>query len=159
MQACATETLVQVFSCEFCEISINTFYTGHLWATASESSYWQVSVLCDRTIYLLSVLFVLTLASNVTVLYGKVAFSVLVLSAKKRYSSFLKKVLFSTVSIENVSTGCHIKTCRSLCIWHKYVIREWNLINFENLNKARGNQAASKLSKTQFFPVSIVKQC
>ena len=33
------------------------------------------------------------------------------------------------------------------------------LINFENLNKARGNQAASKLSKTQFFPVSIVNQC
>ena len=29
------ETLTQVFSCEFCELSKNTFFTGHLWATAS----------------------------------------------------------------------------------------------------------------------------
>ena len=27
----------EVFSCEFCEISKNTFFTEHLWATASES--------------------------------------------------------------------------------------------------------------------------
>ena len=27
------ETLAQVFSCELCEISKNTFFTGHLWAT------------------------------------------------------------------------------------------------------------------------------
>ena len=30
------ETLAQVFSCEFWEISKNTFFTEHLWATASE---------------------------------------------------------------------------------------------------------------------------
>ena len=29
------ETLAQVFSGEFCEISKNTFFTEHLWATAS----------------------------------------------------------------------------------------------------------------------------
>ena len=29
------ETLVQVFSCKFCEISNNTFFTEHLWATPS----------------------------------------------------------------------------------------------------------------------------
>ena len=29
------ETLVQVFSYEFCEISKNTFFTERLWATAS----------------------------------------------------------------------------------------------------------------------------
>ena len=29
------ETLAQVFSCEFCQISKNTFFTEHLWATAS----------------------------------------------------------------------------------------------------------------------------
>ena len=29
------ETLVQVFPCEFCEISKNTFFTEHLWVTAS----------------------------------------------------------------------------------------------------------------------------
>ena len=30
--------LAQVFFCEFCEISKNTFFTEHLWATASELS-------------------------------------------------------------------------------------------------------------------------
>ena len=30
------KTLVQVLSCEFCEISKITFFTKHLWATASE---------------------------------------------------------------------------------------------------------------------------
>ena len=29
------ETLAQVFSCKFCEISKNTFFTEHLWTTAS----------------------------------------------------------------------------------------------------------------------------
>ena len=29
------ETLAQVFSSEFCEISENTFFTEHVWATAS----------------------------------------------------------------------------------------------------------------------------
>ena len=29
------ETLAQVFSCEFCEISKNTFFTEHLWTDAS----------------------------------------------------------------------------------------------------------------------------
>ena len=29
------ETLVQVFSCEFCEISKNTFFTEHVWVTGS----------------------------------------------------------------------------------------------------------------------------
>ena len=29
------ETLAQMFSCEFCEISKNTIYTAHLWRTAS----------------------------------------------------------------------------------------------------------------------------
>ena len=34
------ETLAQVFSCEVSEISKNTFFTEHLWATASGSSIW-----------------------------------------------------------------------------------------------------------------------
>ena len=29
------ETLAQVISCEFCEISKNTFFTEHVWATTS----------------------------------------------------------------------------------------------------------------------------
>ena len=35
LQLYGKETLAQVFSCEFCEIFKNTFFTGHLWATAS----------------------------------------------------------------------------------------------------------------------------
>ena len=38
MQACnfiKKESLAQVFFCEFCDISENTFFTEHLWATAS----------------------------------------------------------------------------------------------------------------------------
>ena len=30
------ESLAQIFFCEFCEISKNTFFTEHLWATAFE---------------------------------------------------------------------------------------------------------------------------
>ena len=35
------ETLAQVFSCVFCEISENTSFTEHLWATASKHFFMQ----------------------------------------------------------------------------------------------------------------------
>ena len=38
------ETLAQVFSCEFCEISRNTFFTEHLWATVSISRHKMISL-------------------------------------------------------------------------------------------------------------------
>ena len=34
------ETLAHVFSCEFCEISKNTFFTEHLWTTASRKRFF-----------------------------------------------------------------------------------------------------------------------
>ena len=37
------DTLTQVFSCEFCEISKNTFFSEHLWATASESIFFNLT--------------------------------------------------------------------------------------------------------------------
>ena len=49
MQLYKKETLAQVFSCEFSEISKNTFFTEHIWATAS-------SVILKR-IFLLDVSF------------------------------------------------------------------------------------------------------
>ena len=60
-------------------------------------------------------LFVLTLTSNRAVLNGNVEFSILVLSTKIWYSSFLKKVFRFTESIENIQnfSDCHIKTLRS----------------------------------------------
>ena len=48
IQACnfiKKATLTQVFSCEFCEISKNTFFIEHLWATAStikQMRNWQL---------------------------------------------------------------------------------------------------------------------
>ena len=36
------ETLVHVFSCEFCEISKTTFSTEHLQATASNSNWQEI---------------------------------------------------------------------------------------------------------------------
>ena len=43
------ETLALVFSCEFCEISKNTFFTEHLWATVSVSFFKFASVLFVNT--------------------------------------------------------------------------------------------------------------
>ena len=71
---------------------------------------------------MLTILFVLTLASDVIVLYENSAFSILALSTKKRYSSFLKKVFvfqktcFKIKVLKTFKTfsDCHIKTCRSL---------------------------------------------
>ena len=34
------ETVAQVFSCEFCEISKTTFFTDHLWTIASKPYKW-----------------------------------------------------------------------------------------------------------------------
>ena len=48
-----TETLAQVFSCEFRKIFKNAFFTEHLWTTASIFSYqWSVRFLksWDQTI-------------------------------------------------------------------------------------------------------------
>ena len=41
------EALMQVFSCEFCEISKNIFLTEHLWTTASVTSMFKY----EREIY------------------------------------------------------------------------------------------------------------
>ena len=38
LQLYLKKTPAQVFSCEFCEISKNTFFTEHLWTTASVSN-------------------------------------------------------------------------------------------------------------------------
>ena len=69
--------------------------------------------------------FMITLASDVAVLYGNDTFSILVRSTKKPYSSFVKKVFvfqkiclkFKVLKIFNIFTDRHIKTCRSLRWW------------------------------------------
>ena len=67
-------------------------------------------------------LFVLTLASDRIVLYGNFAFSILVFSTKKWYSSFLKNAfVFQKICFKvkvskmfKISSDYCIKTCRSL---------------------------------------------
>ena len=62
------------------------------------------------------------LAFYMAVLYGNSALSRLLLSTKKRYSSFLKKLfVFQKICFKvkvlktlKISTDCHIKRCRSL---------------------------------------------
>ena len=42
------ETLAHMFSCEFCEVSKNTFYTEDLWATASAQNVCYIKInLCS----------------------------------------------------------------------------------------------------------------
>ena len=43
------ETLAQVFSCEFCEISKKTFFTEHLWTTASMLLHFANFLKCNLT--------------------------------------------------------------------------------------------------------------
>ena len=48
------ETLPQVFSCEFCKISKDTFFTEHLWMSASEETMMEswsqyFAIVCERS--------------------------------------------------------------------------------------------------------------
>ena len=71
--------------------------------------------------YCTTILYVLILASDMTNLYENDFFPILILSTKTRYFSYLKKcfvflkICFKVEVLKtyNVSTDCHIKTCRS----------------------------------------------
>ena len=72
--------------------------------------------------YIICMTVPLTLAFGMAVLYRNDAFSIIVISTKKRYSSLLKKIFFfqkisfkvKVLKTFNISTDYHIKTCRSL---------------------------------------------
>ena len=63
LQLIKKETLAQVFSCEFCEISKNIFFIEHVWATAfefgllrkSSSFSFLTSFACVNTSYNISI--------------------------------------------------------------------------------------------------------
>ena len=44
------ETLAQVFSCEFCEVSKKNFLTEHVWATASKKNIDKKSNMIDMSV-------------------------------------------------------------------------------------------------------------
>ena len=61
------ETPTQVFSCEFCDISKNTFFTEHVWATASSNCFlYRISCLSMNSISLEYISF-----SNILLRIGK----------------------------------------------------------------------------------------
>ena len=72
--------------------------------------------------FVLTTLFILALTSDMTVFYGNDAFFILVLSTKKCFSSFLKKVfVFQKIYFRvkvlktfKIPIDCHINTCLSL---------------------------------------------
>ena len=85
-QACTfikKDTLVQVFSSEFCEISKNTFFTEHLRASAS---LYQVRWRCSYTLILIVTLIfqhlqpILVLVEEVRVLFTCILFNPLSLT-------------------------------------------------------------------------------
>ena len=92
-----------------------------IWVVGTLNELFIGSSQTDRSI-LYSPLSILKLAAYMIVLYGNDAVSILVLSTKKQYSSFLKKVFifqkicFKVQVLKNfkLATDCHIKTCRSL---------------------------------------------
>ena len=101
------KTLTQVFSYEFCEISNSNIFTEHLWWLLLEYEYlgnW----------YIKSTIFVQTLA--VFIWTCCCAFNT-VLSSKKKFSSFLKKIsviektCFKVNELKTfkISSDCRIK--------------------------------------------------
>ena len=121
-----------------------------------------------------------------TVLYGNDAFSILVFSTKKRYSSFLKKVfVFQKICFKvevlkmfKISTDCYIKTCQSLkrnailkvpsteyCFLEEPIlfllVLKWNLLEkaFSSVKTKTNPNFAEKLSERSthsFFTVYLM---
>ena len=63
------ETLVQVFSSEFCKISKNAFFTKHVWATASASLAHQMPKL--PSFYMMATLAFIELIMNNVCILGR----------------------------------------------------------------------------------------
>ena len=91
-----------------------------------KQNYLKTEVVTGKTPFsvhlVLLILFVLTMTFDKTVLYGNIAFSILVFSTKEQYSCFLRKVfVFEKIDFKvkllktfKIFSDCHIKTCRSL---------------------------------------------
>ena len=82
----------------------------------------RLSLFVTQVHFAVVILFFLTLASGRAALNRNYVFSILVVSTKKRFSSFLKKVfVFQKICFKvkvlktfETFTDCDIKTCRSL---------------------------------------------
>ena len=120
--------------------------------------------------FVLTILFALTLDSEITVINGDDAFSILIFSTQKRYSDFFKKVFglkvcFKTkvLKIFKVSSDCHIKTCQSfkrsaILKIPKIIFRRTYALSVHfkiiPLNKAI---SSVKTKPTKIFPQDLLK--
>ena len=76
--------------------------------------------------FVLAILFVLTLASEKTVLYGNAVFSIFVLATKKRHSSFLKKVsIFQKIRVKVKVLKIYTLLVRFKCLLWKFKIKDF----------------------------------
>ena len=90
-------------------------YSNQIFRNIYKTSFLLISLY-------IPILSVLTLALDIVVLYGNVAFFIAVLSTKKRYSSFpLKVFIFQKTCFKvklmktfKISNSCHLKICQSL---------------------------------------------
>ena len=85
------ETLAHVFSCEFCEISKNTYFTEHPWATAS-----KFFTDCCYTLYvrLFKILYLSSTLTNITIPFISINFAV---SWNVWFSKMFGKIHWSNV--------------------------------------------------------------
>ena len=90
------ETLAQVFSCGFCEIPKNTFFTEHLWTTASECIWNNYIIFAHKYNSTTLSMWVVTKLNCVS----RFDFLPLLMSCNKLKQPYWKKNLFfySTVS-------------------------------------------------------------
>ena len=88
------QTLAQVFSCEFCEISNNTYFTKHLWTTASDI----VFEVCKDNLMSTSVIYY----QNISVVLSK--FMGLRIDRKTDKNDFIRQTFFRFINYIEVTT-------------------------------------------------------
>ena len=100
------ETLTQVLSCEFCEISKNTFFTERLWTTASETvDIDALKISLSSALYLFCV-YVFTKYSSIIYEYKRsiIVLSTLMHSGHKLLIQTVQRLLFRVFLIYLVFT-------------------------------------------------------
>ena len=117
------ETLAQVFSCEFCEISNNTLFTEHLWTTAS----------AFRKRYSYFTQLKLESANSATITYGLKKYENI--SNRKKLYNVLIAVIFSYAGKDSIyhDSNTKIQLLSIFSLFHSYfklTVESFRCINF-----------------------------
>ena len=126
-----------MFSCEFCDIFKNTFFTGHLWATASEPFSLVIFSLESR-LFFLQLFSVLVARSSL--LYEKPVLKILTNFLLHYFMENLPTIIFAAgiclfkFNNEDTRTMCEI--CSKLIIktLERLYWRHFGVLNFENIS-------------------------